>query len=524
MSVSKETIFKAIKRLCIPFVLLAISFLFELFFSLWTSPFFKHWYGCDASFFSMVGRGITMGKLPYRDFFDLKGPYFFLIEAIGQFIHKDRLGVFIIQVLFLWASLVLITKLSRIFVSRVKTVAVLIIFLFVHISMLWGGNTLEEYMLPLILLVYYLSAGFIHDHDLAKDGIPIHIPLITGIVSGIILFAKVTVGAPIAGLCIAVVICLFTYRRYRELLFYVMYFILGMLIAVVPVIIFFYLNGCLSDMLYCVFKFAYLRGTDFSDPFNIKWELKLTGCFLGLLTGVLHLPDIDKSIRKIFKRNPAEDALIAQKKGFYIPIEFCLILIFSSLITYVVLHLGNPWIYYFITTEPIMLLSLILLLHVYDPLILFSNARQAICLLMTAIFIFYFGMCTMDTVQTVIYDRDNDYYEHYYNDARDLALLIPINERRSVYSLDTDMTFFEATQIIPCYKYQINLQFFIALNPSILDEIQHYFANTPPKWMIISASLDNYIPELYDTVISKYHLISENSAGCLYLLDSERIQ
>ncbi|MCR4739212.1 MAG: glycosyltransferase family 39 protein [Lachnospiraceae bacterium] len=499
-----------------PLILLAVSFLFEMLFSLWTSPFYKHWYGCDASFFSMVGRGITMGKLPYRDFFDLKGPYFFFIEALGQFIHKGRTGVFITQVLFMWMTLILITKISRLFLNRAKTIAVLIIFLFVHISMIWGGNTLEEYMLPLILLVYYLTLRFLKEKDIARDSLPFYIPLASGIVSGIILFGKVTVAAPIAGLCVAVFFCLIIYRRFRELLMYVLYFILGMLTAIAPVIVFFYLNRCLSDMLYCVFRFAYLRGTDFAEPFNIKWELKLSACFIGFLTGLLHLPGLDRAFLKLIKRK-------TPGSGPYIPFCFCLILIFASLFTYVVLHLGDPWIYYFISTEPIMLLSVILLLDIYDPLILFSGIREAVCLFLLGVFIFYYGMNTMDTVQTVIYDRGNNYYSDYYTCANDLALLIPVNERDSVFSLDTDMTFFEATGLMPCNRYQINLQFFIALNPDILTDLQAFFAQTPPKWMIISPTLDSYIPELYDTVISKYHLISENMAGCLYILDEERI-
>ena len=77
--------------------LFLLSFLFLLVFSLWTSPFYKNWYGCDASFFTMAGRAILSGYVPYRDFFDLKGPYFFFIEALGQLIVKGRTGAFVMQ-------------------------------------------------------------------------------------------------------------------------------------------------------------------------------------------------------------------------------------------------------------------------------------------------------------------------------------------------------------------------------------------------------------------------------------------
>ncbi|MCR5108888.1 MAG: hypothetical protein K6B28_12080 [Lachnospiraceae bacterium] len=556
-------------------ILLVISFLFLLLFSLWTSPFYENWYGCDASFFTMVGRGITMGKLPYRDFFDLKGPYFFFIEALGQFIHKDRLGVFIIQVIFMWVDLILVVKICRIFLNRAKTAAVLVIFLFTHASILWGGNTLEEYMQPLNFLVVYVTLKFLHERKLSEDDIPFHVPFISGIASGVMIFSKITVAAPIAGICIGVGISLLIYKRYKTLLYYVIYFILGLLTAIVPILAFFYFNGFLSYMLYCVFEFAFLRGTDFAEPFNIKWELKLAGCFLGFLTGIFHLPGIERLPKKIYNSrlllmarsgltsvknvisvrirtlpgagsDEADKDLIVPDKNETVgeeadilsgsdiskqkikdpkkpslPIELCLILIFSSLIAYTLLHLGDPFIYYFMTAEPVMLMALVLILYLYDPLILFSGKREAICLIIMGIYIFYFGMFSMDTIQTPIYDRGNEYYGNYYNDAQDLALLIPEYERDSVYSFDIDMTFFEATRIMPCYKYQINLQFFIALNPDILTEIQEYLNDTPPKWLIISDTLDQYIPEIYDTVMVKYHLISQNSAGCLYRLDEE---
>ena len=125
----------------------------------------------------------------------------------------------------------------------------------------------------------------------------------------------------------------------------------------------------------------------------------------------------------------------------------------------------------------------------------------------------------MDTIQTFIYDHDNQYYAEYYKDAQDIAVFIPEMERDSVFSFDIDMTFFEAVRIMPCYKYQINLQFFIALEPSIQDEIMEYFDKTPPKWMIISETLDQYLPDIYNMMMEKYHCLYFNSAGCLYILN-----
>ena len=93
--------------------LAVVAALFLLAFSLWTSPIHDNWYGCDASFFTLVGRGMLEGRVPYRDYYDLKGPYFFFIQALGQLISKGHLGIFILQTAALFLSLALIYKLGR---------------------------------------------------------------------------------------------------------------------------------------------------------------------------------------------------------------------------------------------------------------------------------------------------------------------------------------------------------------------------------------------------------------------------
>lgn len=478
---------------CLEYVILfLVSVVFLLAFSLWTSPFYRNWYGCDASFFSMVGRGITQGLVPYRDFFDLKGPYFFFIQALGQLLHKDRTGVFLIQVPFLFFSLALINRLAGLYLSKKKSAAVLFLFLFTHVSTLWGGNTLEEFCLPLNLLCLYLTAK-----HLKKDGQPIwklpkRTAAIIGACLGIIIFSKITVAAPILGITCAIVFLFIVNRKYRELFSFLLFFLLGVLAAIVPVFLYFGYHGAIGEMLYCVFRFAFKRSVDFSESFNIIWEIKLSGCIFAFLFACLH-------------RNALSDAAR-------------MILIGMSTATYLLLHLGNPFIYYFTTAYPSLLFSLILLLSVYDPLIIFHNVRQGCCLFLLSIYLFYYISCSMGTVHILVYDRDNPYYEEYYAEAANLATLIPKWERDSVFCFSTDMTWFEANQIMPCYKYQVNLQFFIALDPQIELNIISYLKNTPPKWLIVGSSFENDIPSLFMLVDQKYECISSNSTGNLYLL------
>lgn len=468
-----------------------IAFFFMLFFALWESPFYKNWYGCDASFFSMVGRGINMGLVPYKDFWDLKGPYFFFLQALGQFIHKDRLGVFLLEVPFLFFSITIIYELGRLYISRIKSVVVVSIFLLGHISTLWGGNTLEELFLPFSLMCLYLTVK-----HLRRGGGLQNLPRLTsvfiGLSVGVIAFAKITVGAPIFGICIAIMLVCILEKDLKSFFKIVLYALMGFLIAIAPVFIYFGYHGNIQEMLYAVFVFAFKRSID-GEAFNITWELKLFGTYVAFFFAIVHKRELNRDLR--------------------------MILIAMSVVIYFLLHLGNPFIYYFTTTYPPLVLSIILFLYIYNPLIVFTRVKQAVIVLMFMVFLYYYTDFSMDTVHCVLYDRGNTWHQYYYEQAHELASLIPEWERNRVFSFSTDMTWFEANQIMPCYKYQVNLQFFIALDNRIQDNILEYFDKTPSKWLVVGPSFSDEIPILYSEIVEKkYDLISSNDTGQLYLL------
>ena len=138
------------------------SFLFLSIFSYFTSPLSAHDNGYDAAFFMLVGQGMTKGYLPYRDFFDMKGPVLFLIEYLGQQIFYGRTGIFIIQGLNL--TLILITicgifETNHINYRRLQILLLLPI-AYVLSFTIEGGNLTEEFSLFPLLSCLYLCIDF----------------------------------------------------------------------------------------------------------------------------------------------------------------------------------------------------------------------------------------------------------------------------------------------------------------------------------------------------------------------------
>ncbi len=472
--------------------LFIVSLTHLLLFSLWTSPFYPLWYGCDSSFFTLVGRGILEGRVPYRDFFDLKGPYFFFVEAIGQLFAHDRIGAFIIQIPFAFASIVLIYEICLLFISKKKAIFVLIVYLWGHITTLWGGNTLEEFALPLSLLCLYIVLKEVALRRKSFNDLSFRTILLLGICLGIDVLAKISVSAPILGIIAAILYSDLTKKDLKRFFLNILYIILGVAFAALPVIIYFGMHGALTDLLFCVFKLGFSRGTDYYEQFNITWELKLSGCVFAFFFAILQRDRIQK--------------------------EISVIIMAMSAATWLLLHLGTPFYYYFTTVYPALLLALIMFLKIYDPLIIFENKKQALTIALFFIYLCYYVPAGLDTVRTVIYDRYFESTNEYQQNAENIASLIPKYERDSVFSFMIDMQMFEATDMMPCCRYVVNLPFFIDLYPQAKDDILDMLENEPPKWLIIGDSFMENLPEIYESVMDKYECIYENSAGHLFRL------
>ena len=506
---NNKTAHSAIKYMAV----FLVSFLFLLVFSLWTSPFYKNWYGCDASFFTMAGRAILNGYVPYRDFFDLKGPYFFFIEALGQLIVKGRTGAFVMQVLALFAALIIMIKTCRLFLSCKKTTVIVSLFLFFHSATLWGGNTLEEFMLPLNLLAIYLTVKDIKGNARIR---PLT-AMITGGCFGVILFAKVTVAAPIIGLVIAIIIYFIRSKRIFELISYLIYALFGVLVAITPVFIYFYCHKTLTDMLYAVFVFAFKRSLE-GDKYDIHNELKISGCYFAMIFTLCQIDykRVVLKLRGLLSRKSDDKANNISETTR----EFVLSAIFAmGFITAITLHFGDPFIYYFTTVYPIFMLTMIAMFVLYNPLTLLKSWRLDIPVIAFLVFMCYFASHTSNQLNTVMFDRGNTYYQTYVDKANEMASLIPDCDRDSVYSINMDMQWFECNNILPCYSYTINLQFFVALDNQIEQNIIKRLKTNPPKWLVIGGDLSSYLPNINDVVMPMYSEVYENEYGALYLLD-----
>ena len=211
----------------------------------------------DSSVFIYGSNLIREGKILYKDFFDHKGPVLYVIELIGlSMTNGNRVGIWIVEVIFMFINLCLVYKISRLFSkNKVINVFASIISVIPLGTFLYGGNFAEEYALPFIIYSLYTFIKFIKNGSVTYKEIGIN-----GFCLGTILFLKPN----LISLWIAFIpVIMFIYirdKKYKELGKTIGAFSLGMSIVILPIIIYFLANNAFDEFI------------DVFISFNIKYS------------------------------------------------------------------------------------------------------------------------------------------------------------------------------------------------------------------------------------------------------------
>lgn len=256
-----------------PLVFLLVSFVFLLIYSLSTSPLYAY-QGFDSAVFRTIGLGITQGKLPYVDLFDHKGPFIFYIDALGIWLIHDKTGIFLLQTLFLAATLYIIYRLDCLLTDRKTAMAVTLLMLIPLVDFISDGNQCEEWMLPFVSLSLYLSVSWLT----GKSGKyhPVWYSFVYGVCFAFLFFTRpndavASIGAVMFGVFLAMLVK----KMYLSATYNVMGFIAGCASAALPVCLYFASEGILADMFY---------GTVL---FNLGYASDLTSFGWGILAVVI---------------------------------------------------------------------------------------------------------------------------------------------------------------------------------------------------------------------------------------------
>lgn len=223
---------KTRKNLIIYAFLTLFCIAFLLLLSASTSPLYKDLCDGDSSIFIFFGKAITLGKDAYRDYFDHKGPILFYINALGYFLTKSKVGVFILQCISLSISSIFMYKTARFFTKPIRSVICVIITILAFGATISDGNLTEEYCILYCMIAIYTALKFITKHPKAPH--PHKNMVIYGICFGICAFIRVNNGLIICGIVFVTIMTDFINEHIKEIFKNILYFIVGVLIVAVP--------------------------------------------------------------------------------------------------------------------------------------------------------------------------------------------------------------------------------------------------------------------------------------------------
>lgn len=458
---------------------------FLLYFSYLTSPLFPKAYGWDSAFFQLVGNGMTRGYLPYRDFYDMKGPWLFFIEYAAQLLWPGRTGIFLLQCVSLGVVLFLCRQIYRKYFGGSGIVWSLVTVLPLYVvlaSTIEGGNLTEEWSLPFLFLPIYFAMEFIMGEE--KRHKPLY-GFIYGVCFGVITLIRITNAVMICAIVLAVSIYLWKNGEWKNFWQNAAAFLAGVAAAFLPALLYFGYYGEIGAMLECVFVFGFVYGTE-------GFQIGAGAIFLLTLLFPLAVFAITKQENR----------------------KLWLLVALNTAGMMVTLGMGNSTLHDYMLVIPGMMFGVWRLTKSWR-----DNGFEKIkrlCAAAVVMLCFAYPCYKLAGAGLSILRQAGD--DTAYRNVTETLECIPENERDSVWGYEIALRWYTIADIMPYHKYCGWQEHYISLSPQIGLEIGEMLKTAPPKWIVTKTSAVIENETVKNKLSGDYKLFMENEEYRLYQL------
>lgn len=473
-----------------------------------TSPLYPYIHGLDSSFFMMTGRMVADGKVPYLDFFDMKGPIIFFIEGLAQWLWDGKMGIFLVQNLFFLAATGLSYAIARQFVKEGPALLVVLLNLFVLSTTSSGGNFTEEFSLPPVLLCELLAVIYAKncEKSLKESGEAEHPPFYAAVYGFCFMYLaliRITNAALICGIVGSVLVVLAATKKWKNLFRNMAGFIIGALLCFAPVALYFFAKGAFGEMLYGTFVFPFLYSNDgvtnriASTWMSILYYIgpALAGFFAALIYG--------------------------RKKGPYTGYMMA----FSIFLLIVSLNMGRTSAHYFTLTMPSYVAGLAMAGQLLSergqrtaPWPLFLTA--ALIAVLGSTFMNYHGGITAKISSNLNAIISPEGGKEWTETVRAQGELIPEEERHLVWGYGIHPAWYFINDIQPCNRFCAYQGTFVEMAPETVDEIYTMLDTIFPRWIVVCnlEEVKGELEYLGAVLETRYELVSDLDEFDLYRL------
>lgn len=203
----------------------------------------------DGSVYQYLGHLITIGKMPYRDAFDHKGPLLYLINAVSCLVGIYR-GTWVVDLSFMIATVFVMYRTVRKYLDPLFTLIVMTVVLTDFTHSYWIGDTPDFYALLFNAVALYILSGFFDKGTLSyKD------TFIIGVATACIFWLKLNSIIGVLTVCFFIIMKEILNKKYIPALKYLGGFLLGAFAISAILSVWLLVTNSFGDMIEDYFKF-----------------------------------------------------------------------------------------------------------------------------------------------------------------------------------------------------------------------------------------------------------------------------
>ena len=218
----------------------------------------------DSSVFRTIALQMKEGLLPYKDTFDHKGPLLFFINYIGTNISFNN-GIWLIELISLFIACIFMYKVARLKTDKISSVFIVMISLSLLLNYFEGGNLTEEYALPFLCSSLYIFLDYLLNKKVTNFRL-----IMCGLsLGGVLLLKPNMISLWVIFVLVIFIECLLK-KNYKDLKKFIIYFLLGLCIIILPFILWLGFNGILVD---CWHSYIVFNGIYSSNLTSIQDKL-----------------------------------------------------------------------------------------------------------------------------------------------------------------------------------------------------------------------------------------------------------
>lgn len=441
-----------------------------------TGPFFKFCEYSDVNIYYEIGKALNNGKILYKDIFDTKGPYMFFLGFLSYKIFNSYVLFFLLNLFSLIITTICCFKLLKRNHDEKESFIISIIIPITGCIFFYNPGCPEFIYTGITSIFIY----WILTHGFSKDNRKTF--LLFGLFFSFIFFTKIN---NLLGFTLVAIYYIFfkiNRKETKELLKELSYFLFGLTIGCLPVIIYEIFN---CELFYITRTYI-MNALKYSNDKHVSIKILIEASAMFLSTTLFFIYKNKKNYRK----------------NETISITLLLIgTIFSMILT------KRLYFYYVYTIFPFIIISLQYLINTYH------KKRKLIKKIIFSIIIFFYLLTAleMNIEKNKIGEYQKLFYEEYEEKITKDTQIV------GLFNINTIITHYFDCQ--PNYKYFVNLNNSYNQFQEIYDEYYNKIENkefdfiiifadkegTPTLCNAVNANMD-YVEKTYDCLLKNYKL------------------